>query len=201
MHGMRLVVALLIAAVGVPRWALAHCDGLDGPVVGAAQRALESGDAAFVLVWVQPQDETEIRSALARTLAVRKLGGEARALADRFFFETVVRVHRAGEGAPYTGLKPAGRDLGPAIPAADRALEKGSVDALVTLLTDTVRRGTIARFQEVSAPVPPGDIAAGRRHIDAHVRFVHYVEGVYRAASRNVHGHVPDSDTTHEEHE
>jgi hypothetical protein len=200
MHGMRLVIALVIAA-GVPRWTLAHCDGLDGPVVGAAQRALESGDASFVLVWVQPQDETEIRSAFARTLAVRKLGGEARALADRFFFETVVRVHRAGEGAPYTGLKPAGRDLGPAIPAADRALEKGSVDALVTLLTDTVQRGTITRFQEVSAPVPPGDIAAGRRHVEAYVRFVHYVEGVYRAASRNVHGHVPDSDTTHEEHE
>jgi len=67
------------------------------------------------------------------------------------FFETLVRIHRAGEGAPYTGLKPAGRDLGPAIPAADKALESGSSEQLVKLLTDTVRNGVHERFKDVIA--------------------------------------------------
>jgi Family of unknown function (DUF6448) len=39
-----------------------------------------------------------------RILLLRRLGHEAKELAARFFFETLVRIHRAGEGAPYTGL-------------------------------------------------------------------------------------------------
>lgn len=105
----------------------AHCDGMVGPVVKAAQQALTAGNANAVLIWVQKKDEGEVKRALEQTLAVRKLSPEAAGLADRYFFETVVRLHRAGEGEPYSGLKPAGRDLGPAIPAAERALESGSV--------------------------------------------------------------------------
>ena len=126
--------------------AFAHCDGLDGPVVKAAQAALESGNVNLVLIWVQKQDEAEITKAFQQTLAVRKLGPEAKSLADRSFFETLVRIHRAGEGAPYTGLKPAGRDLGPAIPTADKALDDGSVEPVVKLTTDAVQHGIRERF-------------------------------------------------------
>ena len=115
--------------------ALAHCDGLDGPVVTAARQAIKTGEVERVLIWVRPQDAAEIKAAFQQTLAVRRLNPQAQDLADRYFFETLVRVHRTGENAPYTGLKPAGRDLGPAIPAADKALESGSDAALVELLT------------------------------------------------------------------
>jgi len=185
------VIAILVVVTSSGQ-AAAHCDGLDGPVVTAARQALELGRVTPVLVWVQPPDEAEVRSSFDRTLAVRKLGDEARELADRFFFETVVRLHPAGEGAPFTGLKPTGRDLGPAIPAADRALAKHSVDALVTLIPDVVREGTIARFRDASTSVPPDDVTAGREHVEAYVRFVHYVEGIYEAASQDVHGHFPE---------
>ena len=117
------VIAIAIALL--PR-ASAHCDGLDGPVVQAAQKALETGNVNLVLIWVQKPDEAEIKRAFDHAQAVRKLSAEARELADRYFFETLVRIHRAGEGAPFTGLKPAGRDLGPAIPAADNALRDGT---------------------------------------------------------------------------
>src|SRR5512135_864316 len=133
-----LTAALAVIAMGfvAVRAASAHCDGLDGPVVKAAQRALQTGDVNQVLVWVRPQDEDEIEKAFDETLAVRKLSPQAQALADRYFFETLVRIHRAGENAPYTGLKPAGRDLGPAIPAADKALETGAERNLIQLVTE-----------------------------------------------------------------
>ena len=92
-----LVTALLFA----PNMASAHCDGMDGPVVKAAQKALETGNLNLILTWVQKKDESEVRRMFEKTLAVRKLSPEARELADRYFFETVVRLHRAGEGAPY----------------------------------------------------------------------------------------------------
>ncbi len=121
--------------------ALAHCDGLDGPPVKAARQALDSGNVNGVLIWVQKTDEAEIKAAFQKALGVRKLSPAAKEMADTYFFETLVRVHRQSEGAPYTGLKPAGRDLGPAIPAGDKALESGSVEPLVKLLTEAVQKG------------------------------------------------------------
>ncbi|MGE5803334.1 MAG: DUF6448 family protein, partial [Gemmatimonadota bacterium] len=156
-----------VLAVGLtliaPARVLAHCDGLDGPVVKAAQKALETRNAALVLIWVRPEDEAEIRTAFDQTLAVRALSPQAKDLADRFFFETLVRVHRTGEGAPFTGLKPAGRDLGPAIPAADRALHEGTVEAVVTLLTETMQKRLRQLFTETitAKEFEAGDVAAG----------------------------------------
>src|SRR5678815_4655675 len=133
----------------LPARALAHCDGLDGPVVQAAQRALDTRNPALVLIWVQEKDEPEIRKAFEQALAVRELSSQAKALADRFFFETLVRVHRAGEGAPFTGLKPAGRDLGRAIPAADEAVRVGSVEPVRQLLTDAMQHRLREEFAQV----------------------------------------------------
>lgn len=168
----------------LPLSLFAHCDGLDGPVVQTAQKALESGNVNLVLAWVQPKDEPEVRAAFERTLAVRKLNAEARQLADVYFFETVVRIHRAGEGAPYTGLKPAGRDLGPAIPAADKAIEAGSSTAVQKLLGTALQDGLHQRYARVLAKksFDPNDVAAGREYVEAYVAFLHYVEQIYEAA-------------------
>jgi hypothetical protein len=172
----------------------AHCDGLDGPVVKAAQKALETRNVAFALIWVQAKDEPEIRTVFEHTLAVRGLSPRARELADRFFFETLVRVHRAGEGAPFTGLQPAGRDLGPAIPAADRAIEAGSIDAVLTLLTETMQRRIREQYQEVleAKSFKVDDVAAGRRFVNAYVEFIHSVERLYEASSTAAHGHFDE---------
>ena len=99
--GYAVVAAMLLFVPGI---VFAHCDGLDGPLVKAAQKALETGDVNLVLIWVQKKDEAEVRQAFQKTLTVRKSSAQAGELADRYFFETVVRLHRAGEGAPYTGL-------------------------------------------------------------------------------------------------
>ena len=127
----------------------AHCDGLDGPVVTAAQTALKTGNLNHVLIWVRPEDATQIKAAFDEALVVRKLSPQAENLADRSFFETLVRVHRAAEGAPFTGLKPAGRDLGPAIPAADNAIKTGKDDDLKRLLIKEVQEGVATRFQHL----------------------------------------------------
>jgi Family of unknown function (DUF6448) len=190
------VLALVTVGFLAGRTAFAHCDGLDGPVVKAAQKALQAGDVNQVLIWVQPQDEDGIKKAFEETLAVRKLDPQAQALADRYFFETLVRIHRAGENAPYTGLKPAGRDLGPAIPAADKALETGSDKALLQLLADEVREGLRMHFNEVieKKNFAPDDVAAGREYVETYVTYIHYVEGLYEAAEKRVSGHYTETD-------
>jgi len=190
--------ALLVIGVSLPTLVFAHCDGLDGPVVKAAQKALDSGNLNPVLIWVQKSDETEIKKVFQRTLAVRKLNPQAKELADTYFFETLVRIHRAGEGASYTGLKPAGRDLGPAIPAADNAIESGSAKALIKILTEAVQEGVADRFKEVTAKkkFKSDDVETGRQYVNAYVEFVHYIERIHEAAKNASEGHYPEPQGT-----
>lgn len=195
------LVAAFAGALLSPRAVLAHCDTLDGPVVTLAKKALETGNVDLVLPWVPATDEPEIRRAFSQTLSVRKLGAEARQLADTFFFETLVRVHRASEGAPYTGLKPAGLDLGPAVPGADEALRSGSTAALEKLLGDAVRKGLRDHFEAAKGRMKfdPADVQAGREYVQAYVVYVHYVEALFETATKAVHGHYvePPADTKH----
>ena len=176
----------VFAAVATAAWigsAQAHCDTLDGPVVAAARKALDSGNVSLVLVWVQKNDESEIRKAFDRARAVRKTGGEAKELADLYFFETLVRVHRAGEGAPYTGLKPAGTVEAP-VAAADKAIESGKLHGLAKLISERAEKGLHRHFAEVMAKkkYSPADVEAGRAYSSAYVEFVHYAERLYDAA-------------------
>jgi len=180
----------------MPAGALAHCDGLDGPVVKAAQRALDGRNPALVLIWVEEKDEAEIRTAFEQTLAVRELSPQAKELADRFFFETLVRVHRAGEGAPFTGLQPAGRDFGPAIPAADEAVRVGSVEPVRHLLILAIQERLRHQFGDVMATntFEPDDVVAGRAYVKAYVEFIHFVERLYDSTMKTPHGHFIESD-------
>lgn len=192
----------LVVLFGAPGAAFAHCDTLDGPVITAARQALDTGNVDLVSIWVQPKDEAEIRAAFQKTRAVRQLDPAAKELADHFFFETLVRVHRQGEGAPYTGLKPAaGEDLGPAIPAADQALETGTPDAVEALLTDAVRAGLREKFSAVLSKkdFKKDDVAAGRAYVEAYVQYMHYVERIYQNAAGPVHGHHSESEAAPEQ--
>lgn len=199
-----LIVALiLMGVIGGPASAFAHCDGMDGPVVKAAQTALEMGNMNLVLLWVLPKYEAEIRAAFKKTVVVRKLGSDAKELADMNFFETLVRLHRDGEGASYVGLKPAGRDLGPAIPAADKALDDGNVEPLVKLLTDEMQEGLRGKFRKTleKKGYKRDDVEAGRAYVRAYVGFIHYAERLHQAAEKAVHGHEEEEGAAPPRHE
>ena len=170
--------ALAVGSLATPTPAAAHCDSLDGPVVQAARAALAQGDVSLVLLWVRPQDENEIRDAFQRTVRARSAGGDATEVADRWFFETLVRVHRAGEGAPFTGLRPAGEGLSPGVAAAEGALHEASPDALTARLADHVASAVAERWAEVNrlSGFAPNDVAAGRAWVEAYVSYLHFVE-------------------------
>jgi hypothetical protein len=180
------VVLLFVTMIFIlPNTAGAHCDTLDGPVVATARQALEKGDITPVLKWVRQEDEKEIKAQFNKTLVVRKQGKEAMELADMYFFESLVRIHRAGEGAPYTGLKAAGT-VEPSVAAADRALERGSSDNLVNLVTEAAAKGIRERFAHTLEAKKHADesIEAGRKFVEAYVEFTHYVERLHMDAER-----------------
>jgi len=170
------IVLTLLCVAFFARDARAHCDTLNGPVVSAARVALERNDVTPVLKWIRESEEAEVRDAFRQAMSVRSLTPAAQVLADRFFFETVVRLHRFGEGEPYTGLKAEAVDE--VVAGADRALEVGNVEPVARLLADRAAAEVRKRFASVRALQPHADenVAAGRRYVEAYVAFVHFVE-------------------------
>ena len=168
-----------------------HCDSLDGPVVKAAAAALAERDVELVLAYVHADGENEVRLAFEQTLDVEPFAPEAKQLADEWFFENVVRIHRAGEGAPYTGLKPAGLGHGPVVPVAERAIEGGSPDELVALLTGMVETTIRERFAQVMdlRAHANGDLAANRAYVEAMLGLQVWSHSLYEALHASPHEH------------
>ncbi len=193
--------ALTFALLAVSGEVFAHCDTLDGPVVMDARAALEKGDVAAALKWVKAEHEAEIRAAFRKALTVRSKGPEARDLADMYFFETLVRLHRAGEGAPYTGLLPAGH-VEPVVADADKAIASGSVDDLAKKTAQAAEKGVRVRFERVVEARKHKDdsVAAGREFVEAYVEFVHYVEGLHQAIAVEGAAHAHEQEPAAEGH-
>lgn len=168
--------------LGIYSFAAAHCDTLDGPVIQDARKALESKDITPILKWVKQKDEKAVRTSFAKALSAK--GKKIADAAENQFFATLVKIHRAGEGAPFTGLKPAG-EVEPAIAEADKALANGSSDALVKLVTDDVVAGIRKRYEHAAATYKHKDesVEQGREFVEAYVAFTHYVERLHLDAT------------------
>jgi hypothetical protein len=201
---MRKRISMVLAGVALAALAsswfsvsvFAHCDSMDGPVIQDAKRAIAQKDVTPVLKWVRAEDADEIRHVFRMAMAIRGESSEAREVADRYFFETLVRVHRASEGEPFTGLKPAG-SAGPAITAADAALAEGRIDHLADKIADAVHDSIVERFNAAyEAKQRAGDsVKDGREYARAYVQFVHFVEAVHGLAAHGAgHGHASASD-------
>ncbi len=196
-QGMRIETMLMAAAVAVglgllaASTARAHCDTMNGPVVPEAKAALEKGDVTPILKWVKKDNEAEIKAAFAKAVAVRAKGPEAKELADQYFLETLVRLHRAGEGAPYTGLKD--EPVEPIVAMADKALADGSADEMIKKMSGHMGAAIKARFDKAMEARKNKDksVEAGRQFVEAYVIYVHYVEGIHTAImSAGAHHHT-----------
>lgn len=160
-----------------------HCDTMDGPVVRVAKKALKDKDVKVVLPWIPKNGEAEVKKAFQKTLRVRGESQEAKELADYWFYETCVRIHRMGEGASYTGIKPADQEVNPAIEVADKCLEDGSIQKVVDLLKSLVKEGVREKYEQVTGKKLKAEesVDAGREWVHAYVDFIHFVKGIYDA--------------------
>lgn len=193
-------ILFLLSSLAFFQRASAHCDSVNGPVVKAAKVALERGDVAPVLKWVREEDEAIIREAFRKTLLVRTKGEDAAEMADMYFFETLVRIHRAGEGQPYTGLKSEEAETEPGIEAADKAIESGDLKDLMRNLHGRLEKELHARYVRVLESRKHADesVRSGRVFVADYVNFIHYVEGLFLAAHGGTHGTPVESKEGHQ---
>jgi hypothetical protein len=183
------LAAMAAALLLRPATASAHCDTMEGPAVQDGRLALDTGNVNVALKWVHADGDAELSRIFEQAQAARRLGEEARIVADQWFLENLVRIHRAGEGAPYTGLQPVGAPVDERVRAADEAVATGTLAPL----TDLVPEGQLAeleqRFAEVLAhkDFSVDDVDAGRSYVEAYVRFFKLAEGHDHDHAHNEH--------------
>lgn len=170
------ILLMLIFSTGI---SFAHCDTMDGPLIKDAKIALNKGNVNYVLKWVQPENENEIMEVFSLAMKVRKLNTDARDLADKYFFETVVRLHRSGEGVPFTGVKPSGTPIDEKITAADKSIETGDLSPLKNLVPKEILPELEVRFNRAMSlkNFDVNNVAEGREYIEAYVQFFKFAEG------------------------
>lgn len=175
-------IFLLALAVMLPGQAMAHCDTESGPTAVDARKALETGNFATIAIWVAEEQEPELRGSFEESLAVYKMGGQAKALAERYFTTTAVRLHRQAEGMSFTGLKPA-QSLPPIVATAEKTLENGELGSITDLLSAELQKETQKWFQnalEAKKNYKGENVEAGRAWVDAYVKYVIYVNGLHK---------------------
>lgn len=196
---------LNVAAVAVcanllfPGSASAHCDTYSGPVIVAAKKALDVNDVTPVLKWVGKEDEERIKAAFKTAVAVRSKAPEFKEFADNYFFETLVRIHRAGEGASYTGLK--NEPVERIIAMSDNAIATGAIDSLANKMAAHLRKGISERFTKVLMTQKNAEtsVAAGREYVEAYVNYTHYIEEIHDAIMSGG-GHHAEGKETNSKH-
>lgn len=173
----------VVAAVGImliaPLSASAHCDTMDGPTVKDGRRAMETNNINYAMKWVQPKYEKEISQVFELSMKVKDLNSDAKELAEKYFFENLVMMHRAGENAPFTGLKAAGTPIGEKLLAADRSIEVGNLSPLKNMIEKEKMPELKERFEKVMAlkNFDVNNLEAGREYIEAYVKFFKFAEG------------------------
>ena len=189
-----------ISALGAGN-AFAHCDTLNGPIIPEARAALEKGDVTPILKWVKKDNEAEVNAAFSKAVAVRAKGPEAKELADQYFLETLIRLHRAGEGAPYSGIK--NEPVEPIVAMADKALKDKSADELARKLSGHLAAAIKEKFARVLETRKNKDksVEAGREYVEAYVIYTHYVENIHSAilSAGNHHAGSESSKPAHQD--
>ena len=171
--------------------AFAHCDSYDGPVIQDALKALESGDVQPVLKWIEKDYEKEIVALFDKTTALKDQDVEIYEIVEKHFLETLVRVHREGEGAPFTGLKPAGTTSKIVI-WSDEALAQGDVNELADKIAAHLVNEIQSKFERAVKTGKTKDLSVedGRAFVEAYVDYTHYVEGIHSMiAGEGGHSH------------
>lgn len=175
-----LLIAAIVGASVFVTDVYAHCDTMSGPVAVAAAKALESGNIELIQIWVGQEQEKELQERFVDCLSVRKMGGQAKELAERYFIETAIRLHRQAEGMPFTGVKPA-QPLPPDVAAAEKALQSGDMKIVTDLLSEELKSQTEKWFSKAMQAKKHKDesLNAGREWVDAYVKYVVYCHGLY----------------------
>lgn len=172
----------------------AHCDSYDGPTIKDAIKALETNNVNLVLKWITPEQEKVIIPLFNKTYSLRTGDKEVYVIVEKHFFETLVRLHRETEGAPFNGLKPAGTTK-MIVQLSDKALESNNINDFLVKLNTHIGTVIKDKYEKVVAleKMKNNSPEKGREYVEAYVDYTHTIEAIHdiaeQSGSHSAHKH------------
>jgi len=173
MRSLLLVFAFILTTTS----GFAHCDSYDGPVIKDALKALDKNNVQLVLKWIEPHQEMEIVPLFNKTYSLKNEDPQIYSIIEKHFLETLVRLHRETEGAPFTGLKPAG-SMTPLVEMADNSIAEENVEDVIKTVTNHLEQLLRERYDSVIklSKTKNDSPKQGREYVHAYVQYTHTLE-------------------------
>jgi hypothetical protein len=185
-----IMLAFISIMIYLPLNSLAHCDSYDGPLIKDAMKAIDKENVEYVYKWIEPEYEDEISRFFNKTVSLKSGDREIYKIVEKHFLETLVRLHREGEGEPFTGLKPAG-SIPPLLIMADESLVSGNVEFLVNEIKIHLDELVNDKFSQAFAlsKAKEENPEKGRAYVRTYVEYIHFIEAIHSTFEHSNHGH------------
>jgi len=159
---------------------VSHMSFDNDPVMSAAKKALETGKAHYILIWIPEESENTLKNLLEKvccTLNTQKDGNDH--IVD-WYFETIKRLHSGYYGSRNLNIPTKTPEEKTIIFLVERACESGNFEVITTIIPDTPAGEMRQRFNDVMKKrnYTVENITDGRVYVSAFTDFIAFVNSL-----------------------
>jgi hypothetical protein len=148
--------------------------------MSAAMRALETGEAHYILIWIPEASENTLKNLLEKAYYERYTQKNARTHIVDWYFTTVNNYHSGYYGPRNLDISTKTPEEKMIISLVERAFESGNFEEIGTIIPDTPTGEMRQRFDDVMKmrDYHVENIAAGRVYVSAFTDFIEFVNNL-----------------------
>ncbi|MDP3396949.1 MAG: DUF6448 family protein [Methanoregula sp.] len=148
--------------------------------MSAAMRALETGEAHYILIWIPEASENKLKNLLEKAYYERYTQKNAHTHIVDWYFTTVNHLHSGYFGPRNLDISKKNPEEKMTISLVERAFENGNFEEIGTIIPDTPTGEMRQRFDDVmkKRDYREKNIAAGRVYVSAFTDFIVFVNNI-----------------------
>lgn len=155
-------------------------DSHNGPMMIAAKRALETGKAHHILIWIPEKSENTLKNLLEKVCCKRRIQADGHDRIVDWYFETISRFHSGYYGPHNLNISTKTPEEKSIIFLVESACESGNFEEITTVIRDTPTGEMRQRFDDVMKKrnYCEENIAAGRVYVSVFTYFIAFVNNL-----------------------
>lgn len=152
----------------------------NGPGMDAAKKALETGKAHHILIWIPEELKSTLKNFLEKACCERNTRKNVHGHAVDWHFQTIHRLQSLYYGPHNLNITTKEPEEKAIILLVERACEGGNFEEITTVIPDTPTGDMPQRFNDVMKKknYDVENIAAGRVYVSAFTDFIVFVNNL-----------------------
>ncbi len=145
--------------------------------MSAAKRALDTGNAQYILIWIPEESENTLKNLLEKVCCEHNIQKDVHDHIVDWYFKTVNRLHSVYCGPRNLNLSTKAPEEKKIIFLVEKACESGNFKEITTVIQDTPDGEMRQRFNDLMKKrnYHVENIASGRLYVSAFTDFIAFV--------------------------